>query len=127
MKTIAVDFDGVIHSYEKGWQDGSIYGVANVEVIKWMHEKMRNGYAVYIHTSRNPWQVSRWMKKQYPWFGPMAEDCCGGTPVMVVPFWKKFWNRDDFLGVSRRKLPAIIYIDDRGFKFEGQLPPLPTN
>lgn len=118
-KTIAIDFDGVIHKYRYGWKDGSIYDEPNKEVVKGIYDLLRKGYAVYIHSTRSPWKVARWMRKQYPWFGPMAEDMCEGLPVQVIPFWKKFWNKEMTLGVSRRKIPAVIYIDDRAEKFNG--------
>ena len=59
-ETVAVDFDGVIHTYDKGWQDGAIYG----EPVHGAFEGLRalmSRYAVFIHTSRDPGQVGRWM------------------------------------------------------------------
>lgn len=52
IKAIAVDFDGVIHTYDEGWKDGSIYG----EVVEGAKEALQSwkdeGYIIYIHTAR---------------------------------------------------------------------------
>lgn len=125
---IAFDFDGVIHSYEKGWHDGTIYGTANTDILNLMQELMDNGHPVFILSTRSPWQIKRWMSEQYPWFGAMAYDMhydthfkTGGREVKVIPFWKKFWNTTEYLGVTKRKLPATHYIDDRAVLFDGNI------
>ena len=102
-KTIAIDFDGVIHKYSKGWFDGTIYddpidGV--VEAIKALQRK----YYVYVLTSRSVVDVVKWMNQKLPF------------ETVAIPDDILFWNEDK-IGVSNRKLPAMIYIDDRGVRF----------
>ena len=41
MKTIAIDFDGVIHKYSKGWHDGTIYDKANEGAFEFIRELMK--------------------------------------------------------------------------------------
>ena len=51
-KTVVFDFDGVIHKYSKGWQDGSIYDEP-VEGIKDIIDKLRqSGYKVVVVSTR---------------------------------------------------------------------------
>lgn len=118
--TIAIDFDGVIHKYSEGWKDGSIYDEPIEGALKAIHELMKK-YTVFIYSTRNPRQIVRWLNKQdnYPFCGAMAYDLGHGYEARVIPFWKKFWNKEGVLGVTKRKLPAQVYIDDRALKFEG--------
>lgn len=54
-KVIAVDFDGVIHKYSKGWSDGSIYDEPMEGAKEKLAELVAKGYRVVIFTIRlNP-------------------------------------------------------------------------
>lgn len=125
MKTIAIDFDGVIHRYSQGWKDGSIYDKPNERAFAYIEKLMHDGYAVFIFSTRSPWQIKRWVEKQAIMFNP--DTPLSPYSVRVVPFWKKFWNEANCLGVTRRKLPAMAYIDDRAVPFKGDFLELPTN
>lgn len=50
-KTIAVDFDGVIHGYSKGWQDGSIYDPP-IPGVQEALAKLREEFIVVIWSTR---------------------------------------------------------------------------
>lgn len=120
MKTIAIDFDGVIHKYSSGWQDGTIYDEPIDGSLEAIRDLLKQGYSVFIFSTRSPRQIKRWLDDKYPFFGNMTYDLShGGYLTKVIPFWKKFWNEKEVLGITKRKLPAHIYVDDRAYKFEG--------
>lgn len=105
-QTVAVDFDGVIHSYDKGWQDGTIYGVplpGSLEAL----DALLGKYAVFVHTTRDPYQVEDWLAGHGV---NCVIDNGDGEP--------EFWNGRGVVLVTRRKYPAVAYIDDRGIRFE---------
>lgn len=121
---IAFDFDGVIHVYRNGWKDGSIYDKANKNVIKLIVDLMDAGYPVFIFSTRSPRQIKRWLENmEESGIMDFDEIACPFTPysVQVIPWYKKFWNKERVLGVTRRKLPATHYVDDRAVKFTGDI------
>jgi hypothetical protein len=105
-KTVAVDFDGVIHRYGRGWQDGTIYDVPMAGAIDGL-KRLQERYAVFVFTSREIEQVVPWLEG---WGLDVAAD---GPP------WPAFWNSQDQILVTNRKLPAVAYVDDRGVRFVG--------
>jgi hypothetical protein len=128
MKTIAVDFDGVIHKYSKGWMDGSIYDEPIENTFEVIKQMMDNGYSVFVFTARNPAQIKAWLE---PLISETREDPDDnwaeykanifGFTTEIIPRWKwwvKFWNKPRILGITNIKLPATVYIDDRGYTFK---------
>jgi hypothetical protein len=105
MPAIAVDFDGVIHTYDQGWHDGTIYGGWLPGADTGIRHLM-SLYPVFILTSRNPVQVARWIQET-------------SRIPCVTDFSEKsrFWNRRGILLVTDRKLPAFAYLDDRAVRF----------
>ena len=91
-KTIVFDFDGVIHRYSKGWQDGSIYDKPT-NGIKETIEELRKEYRVVIVSTRSSTEEGR----------------------QNILKWLNKYNIqvDDILA---EKPPAVMYVDDRACK-----------
>ena len=106
---VCFDFDGVIHKYSKGWQDGSIYDEANPETLDLMLLLQKLDVPVFICSTRKPEQIIAWWNKQGFW-----------ADVVKIKEDETFWKNTKFIGVTNRKLPAQLYIDDRAYKYTGQ-------
>jgi hypothetical protein len=113
--TIAVDFDGVIHQYSKGYADGSIYDPPVPGAARFIYDCMfEKNWAVFILSTRDPVQIKTWIEsklfqgKELPFL------------VTIIPTGQKFWNVRKNLGITNRKMAAHVYLDDRAVRFEGR-------
>lgn len=89
-KTICLDFDGVLHAYTKGWHDGSVYDPPMPGALESV-QRLSERFKLVVQTSRdNLEEVRAWLERH-------------GFPLMDV---------------TNRKPPAVLYIDDRAFRFE---------
>lgn len=96
-KTIAIDFDGVLHAYSKGWQDGSLYDGPVDGAEEALLALDASGYKLVIYTARtldsNLAEIAPWIGKHMP---KVAE--------LKIP-------------ITNRKPVAWRYIDDRAIQF----------
>lgn len=105
MTTVAVDFDGVVHAYSRGWQDGSIYDGLAPGALDALRRLM-SAHAVFIFTSRDPVTVSGWLNDHgLPARAQRPEDR------------NQSWTERGLLYVTNRKLLAVAYIDDLAIRF----------
>lgn len=108
-KAVAFDFDGVIHKYSKGWQDGSIYDEPNKDALELILILQLMKIPCVIISTRRPEQIKEWWDKQ------------GITIRAKVLDWGTvFYNDCSCIGITNRKLPAQLYIDDRAYRYTGQ-------
>lgn len=107
--TICVDFDGVIHSYERGWQNGVIYGTVVPGFFEWV-ERVRDHVKIAIYSSRSKDDagvvaMGMWLHEQRnAWIK------AGGQRHPTEPL--------DF-DLVHEKPAAWLTIDDRAVRFDG--------
>lgn len=99
--TVAVDCDGVLHSYTSGWQGADQLPDPPVDgAIQWLNDIVDH-FDVVILTTRG--------------------DQPGGNEAVMAYLREHGYDGPDLL-VTSHKVPALIYIDDRGYRFVGRFP-----
>ena len=102
INNLAIDFDGVIHSFDKGYHDGTCYGdpiPGSLEAIK----KLSKQYKIIIYTAKA--KPSR----------PLVN---GKTGTELVEEWlDKYGILDCIEEITAEKPRAILYIDDKAYHF----------
>ena len=103
LKNLAIDFDGVIHTFDKGWYDGTCYGEpleGSLEAIK----KLSESYNIIIFTAKA--KPSR----------PLVN---GKTGTELVEEWLTKHNVMQYVQeITSEKPRSQIYIDDKGYHFQ---------
>lgn len=113
--TIAIDFDGVIHQYSKGFADGSIYDPPVPGAARFIYDCMfEKNWSVFILSTRDPAQIKNWIENKLY----QGKDL--PFQVTIIPYGQKFWNVRKNLGITNRKIAAHVYLDDRAVRFDGQ-------
>ncbi len=103
LNNLAIDFDGVIHNFDKGYYDGTCYGdplPGSLEALLNLTKK----YNIVIFTAKA--KPDR----------PLVD---GKTGVTHVLEWLKKYNVAQYIdSVTSEKPRADLYIDDNGYRFE---------
>jgi len=98
---LAIDFDGVIHNFNKGFYDGTCYGEplpGSLDAIRELSQK----YNIVIYTAK--------AKPDRPLIN-------GKTGTQLVEEWLKKYNVLQYIDyVTAEKPRAILYIDDNGYR-----------
>ena len=93
MKTVAVDFDGVLHEYS-GWRGVDAFGDPLPGAKDFLKALRAKGYKIVIHSTRGYDAILEWFKKH-----------------------KMLDSIDE---IANQKPKAHAYVDDRAVRFNGK-------
>ncbi len=106
--TIAVDFDGVIHSYSSPWVAAHVIPDAPVSgAIDWLFTMIQSFEVVIFTTRGKSWRGRRAVRQ---WVRRYAGHLWYESPVTR--------GLED-IRVTATKEAALIYLDDRAVRFNG--------
>lgn len=107
-KTIAVDLDGVIHKYSKGFHDGTMYDEPMEGARKILEKLVKTGYKIVIFTTRlNPCFDEENKAKGY-------------DALQDILHWLdkySFIKNIHYHEITNNKPKAFAYVDDRAIRF----------
>lgn len=113
---LCIDFDGVIHRYSKGWQDGEIYDEVTDGFFDWAIQAKQE-FKLVIYSSRSKTEdgiaaMRKWLAEQLgAWRKSTVYASEGQADILLMT--------DDF-EFAHEKPPAFLTIDDRAVCFEGK-------
>jgi len=101
---VAIDFDGVVHRNSKGFHDGTVYDPpmeGAIEAIKWFASQ---GLEIVLFTAK--------VKPDRPLVNGMTGE------ELIWEWLAKHEISSYIKEITCEKPRAIVYIDDRGIRFE---------
>jgi hypothetical protein len=107
--TLCLDFDGCIHLYSKGWQDGTIYDDVVPGFFEWALEAVKF-FQLAVYSSRSKTDTGR--ADMMTWLEHHLEDW-----NTAQPFDQRLAPGD--FDYPRYKPAAFLTIDDRAVRFTG--------
>ena len=132
---LCIDFDGVLHSYTSGWQGIDVIPDAPVRGAIPMTYLYLEEFSVAVYSARSAQPagiaaMKDWLRHQAMQFRMALQvgqfdSVLEQMPLAMVADWQPLFDKGAL--VDRLIFPTVkpasqIYIDDRGFRFQGDWP-----
>jgi hypothetical protein len=97
-KTVALDYDGVLHSYTSGWTGEAPTDPPHPGALEFVQDLIDQGAKVVVYSTRAKTYLGR---------------------VGMLSWFREHGFPLDADNITNEKPPAIAYVDDRAVEFRG--------